>query len=383
MITINDSVRIGVKKLISIIGVERPHFKDVSDTKGYKPKYCSRVHCSFYQQLQNSTLSEEQKELLISGMCEECALEDKKAKKYIDDKNEKYSYKIEKELLLSKSKLKQFILHHATCDTFGVTKQLSIKEVADELRYSERTIKDNMKYFTSNNLLYVCKITPDRFSSAIADYKDYFKSREEYGRGYIEIPKEIIQFLLSANDINEMRFILRGLIKNSQTNRADDEIKAVSYSFDDIKNFLPRHINCPKKIERVVSVSTKNIFNVNILKSGIELKLKPEFELGNIKSKNIDKYKVALTLHILKQGRLQGREILGEPVQDIFSITDIERYMPDFIQMCQQYNLEIVLYGIEYLIGLILKTDYVGNYGGTVRNRIKELLYGKSDSLAV
>ena len=58
-------------------------------------------------------------------------------------------------------------------------------------------------------------------------------------------------------------------------------------------------------------------------------------------------------------------------------ITDIDVYIDDFVQMSLQYGLYLVLSGLNYLIEYIIKHNYTGNYGGVVRNRIKELIYGK------
>ena len=63
------------------------------------------------------------------------------------------------------------------------------------------------------------------------------------------------------------------------------------------------------------------------------------------------------------------------PIEDIYEITNIKDYLDDFVQMAIQYDLKIVLDAIDYLLGIILRDEFNGNYGAAVRNRIKDTIY--------
>lgn len=55
-------------------------------------------------------------------------------------------------------------------------------------------------------------------------------------------------------------------------------------------------------------------------------------------------------------------------------VTDLENYISDFVQMSHQYDLDMVLRAIDQLLVFIFRTEYKGNYGGFIRNKIEEFI---------
>lgn len=372
MLILNDTIKIGIERLLSVLGF-RKNYKEVFEIKGYNFYYCNKIKCPICTQLEGQAFTEEKKNLIKENMCSNCPYSEQKHTIYYNEKN---NYKV-KEQILSKTRLLQFLLYHATSDSNGLVKAISFDEISKKLNISLRSVKDNNKFFIDTGLICSTRLNTDQISLFIIGYKNYFKSKEDYGRGYLEISSEILKELFVEKNINVIRLTLRELLKHNKLS-ADDEIVEFTYTYKEIKRFLPSYINCPKKIIDLIKNGTTNIFNTKFNKDGISLKIKENYDSKVMRETNDKKYKVKIAEHIFKQGRNLGRTILGETL-DLFEITDIEIYMKDFVQMSHQYSLELVLYGIDYLITLILKYNFIGNYGGTVRNKIVEYIYGKTE----
>ena len=372
MIITNYSTKIGIARLLAIIGVEE-NYKDVAELNGYISDYCTRVGCDTFN-LINTLDDNSLKNDIINNYClRNCPNSNKKITIY---RNEKNFYKIKDVLLLSKSRLQQYIYYHSLCDSYGGVFKLSFKQMRETLNYSERTLKENNKFFVDNNLICLSKINSEYFNLFITGYKDYFKSKEDYGRGYVEISREVVFLLLKATNVNDVRLTIRRLIESCKQNRFYVcSYNYVKHTFEELKRFLPSYINCPKKINDFIANSKIKIFNTKITDDAIEYILKDQFDIKKIKAVKEDDIRFAITGHILKQSRNLGWKIIGLPIEDIYEITNIKDYLDDFVQMAIQYDLKIVLYAIDYLLGIILRDEFNGNYGAAVRNRIKDTIY--------
>ena len=372
MLVLKDIATIGVERLIAILGYE-DNYKEIIYIKGYDPVYCKKISCGMCSELEGQAMPEEEKAKVLEFFCNDCPMADKKMAIYHNEKN-KYS---SAEVLLSRSRLLHFVLLHYLCDSYGIIKSVSCKDIADEIGVTVRTIKDNFKFFIDKGLLYATKRDSDHYGLAIAGYRDYFKTKAEYGRGFLQITKEAFVILNKEKKINSIRLACRQFLEYSRVNiNSDDNIKSAEFSYSKIKRFLPSYINCPKKINFIIKNSKIDVFDTEVRSNGIVFKLKPDFDSDAIRKDNIEKYKIKISEHIFKQGRILGNLLAGEPY-DLRVITDIDVYIDDFVQMSLQYGLDLVLSGLNYLIEYIIKNNYTGNYGGVVRNRIKELIYGK------
>lgn len=372
---LNDSTKISIARLLSLIGVEE-NYKEIVELNGYNREYCSKVGCDtcrFIQSLEDEQLKND----LINSYCvRNCPNFNRKVSIY---RNEKNDYKIKNLLLLSKSKLQQYLYYHSVCDSFGGVFNLSIKQVSKYLGYTERTIRDNNDFFVDNQLICSSKIDSDCFNLFITSYKDYFKTKEEYGRGYLDISKEVLIKLLKATNVADIRFTLRKLIEYSKQNRFyENSYTYIRHTYKELKRILPSYINCPKKINDFIHSSKINVFSTKFTDSGIEYILKDQFDSHKIRNRSEKDYRFDITGHILKQSRMLGWKIVGEPINNVFEVTNLKDYIDDFIQMAQQYNLELVLTAIDYLIEIIFKDGFNGNCGAVVRNKIRDTIYGQA-----
>lgn len=368
---LNETLKISVERLLSILGFQR-NYKEVIEIKCYNSYYCNKIKCPISAQLNGQAFSEDKKNLIKEHMCSHCPYSEQKHTIYYNEKN---NYNV-KEQKLSKTRLLQFLLYHAACDSNGLVRSISFNEISESLGISIRTAKDNNKYFIETCFICSTRISSDQISLFIIGYKDYFKTKENYGRGYIEISREVMNELFKEKNINVIRLVIRGLIKHSRL--CDEEILEFNYTYNDIKKILPKYINCPKKIINLIKSGTTSIFNTVFNEDGVLLKIKEEYDSKKIRKENDKIFKHKIISHIMKQGGTFGKSILGQPVS-LFEVTDIRMYIDDFVQMSHQYSLELVLYGLDYLIKQILKFNYYGNYGGTVRNKIIEFIYGKTE----
>ena len=119
----------------------------------------------------------------------------------------------------SRSQILQFLMYHILCDSNGIVRSISDEEIAAKLGVTIKTVQNNNRYFISNNL--ICKsLKRDRnaYGVYIVDYKSYFKSKENYGRGYLQISDVVFTELLKIKPINELRLAIRELIYNNRVN---------------------------------------------------------------------------------------------------------------------------------------------------------------------
>lgn len=373
---LNDSIKIGIARTLSLIGVEE-NYKEIVELNGYNPEYCSKIGCDNCRLMQ--TLGDEEQERLISNSCKRnCPYFNEKIAIY---KNEKNDYKIKEVLLLSKSRIKQYLYYHGLCDSLGGVFDLSIKQIKKDLGLTERTIKDNNDFFVDKQLICLSHVEKNVINLFITSYKDYFKSKQEYGRGYLDISKEVLIKLLEATNIADIRFTLRSLIEYSKQNRFyDNSYTYVGCTYKKLKRILPSYINCPKKINSFLQDSKIKIFNTKFTDDGIEYILKDQFDSRKIKNHKEKDYKFNITGHILKQSRQLGWKIIGQPINNIFEVTNLGEYIDDFVQMAQQYNLELVLDAIEDLLEIMFKDGFNGNCGAVVRNIIRDTVCGQAVS---
>ena len=378
MILTNDSTKIGIARLLTIIGIEE-NYKEIVEINGYNYNYCSNTGCGMCGLIQ-SLNDEQQKNIIINNTCmRKCPYLNKKIKFY---KNEKNDYKIKKILLLSKSQLQQYVYYHNQCDSSGGVFNLSAKSVAKELGYTVRTIKKNNDFFVDNNLICLGKMGADCFSLFISGYKDYFKTKKEYGRGYLNLSREVVIKLLKDRNISNIRFTLRELIEYSRLNRSYScDSVYVEQTYTELKRILPSYINCPKKINNFIKSSKIDIFDIEFTGSGIKSRLKDQYNNNIIRHVENENYKVAIINYINRKARRLGYDLIGEPINDIFSITNIFEYIDDFVQMTKQYDAKLVFNALDYLLELIIKNNFNGNCGAVVRNRIRDIIYGQAISV--
>lgn len=365
MIILNDIGKIGIDTLITMIGSRNISKEDVS---GFKEEYCSKINCSAYNHIVNKSKSVDEENRIKENMCADCPYAEAKIK--IAEENEKHKYNIRKLLLFSRSLILQFLLYIMTCDGSGYVKLLSIAEMSEYLGVSERTIRNNNKYLINNGFICTSKIDTDRYRLFIPNYKDYFKSKKEYGKGYLEVTKEIFEELIKDEKVVSIRAALRLLLEENKVNR-NNPARELIFTYKNIQNFLPSYVNCKKKVKEILKNGSSNIiFKIELQERTINYNLRDNYNKNYILEKHSYNYEVSIRHHITKL----SRQIFGQGIS-AYEITNINDFIPDFVQMSHQHSLELVLDGIRSLLEEINNQNYdIKNHGGYVRNKIKDII---------
>jgi len=254
---------------------------------------------------------------------------------------------------LSKTQLKQILLYHFLgVDKNGIVKNLSAKEIAKILNCNEKTVTNNNKRLVKLNYILYSKISNDKFSVLLIDYKNYHLATREGGNGgYITMPKNLLRTLLNVNKVNSLRLELRKLIEFDNQNVNSEETVSGEYTYKDIKRFLPDYLRYKKAIEDVISNESK-AFDTIIKDNGIAFKLKDIYNPEGIKQKIIEKCEMTFNNYFEK-----------------FAFE--EKDLTDIFQMSIQYGIEKVKDSLDIVYNTyVLKNRYIYNLGGLIRKVI-------------
>lgn len=183
-------------------------------------------------------------------------------------KKEKYEYKDEKSIFGYKPRLKAISLkllllyHFASPDKNGLVRGLSTKELADELGCSERSIKNANQYLQKYGYIFYSKDPANKkqFQVFLTEYKDYFLSENEGGRGYVTLNQEGLMEFLQLKDVNQLRILLRATIEMDTSSNVIDNEVILTATYSSIRRFLPRYCK-PGVIKRALS-SVTSMFQV-------------------------------------------------------------------------------------------------------------------------
>lgn len=344
--TLKEVAKVGKDVLIKIAGVAENYKKEVI-VEDFSSCPSS---CPFH------ALSDEVKR----GYCaQHCPVVKKTVKVVYVNEKHRYHLEINEELQekkLSKLKLLQHLLLHFLADSNGFIMHASASEIASLLHCSVRTVKDNFKSLKSFNLIDYHQINADLFSVYLVDYQNYHKTKEEGGKGYIQMAKEFLFALIELKDVNAIRLCLRQLLKY------DDDVVLKGknhgvYTYEDLKRFMPKNLRYKKAIQKVIE-KTKKVFDVMFEGYAAVFKLKEEYN-GKIQKSKKEKEFSQQILHFFNE----NNEVVTN-----FIVSDL-------VQLGMQFGIHYVMQALKIYKEKYLSPErntIVENIGGLVRTIIRE-----------
>lgn len=344
---IRSNCKIGKSFLRRLTGVQE-NFKIVEKVPVVDWNNC--VNCTLYKTDANNGNNE----LLnyCMNFCKKCITYQEKITYY----NESNRYLIPRDQeRLSKSQIKQLILYHfLNVDRNGFIKNISEKELASYLGCTLKTVRANNIKFVKLNYILFARVSDDIINICLLDYKRYFLSSYDGGRGYLTMHKDLLDELLAIKNVNALRLEIRELIKFDDININAVEIKPASYSYVELKRFLPRYINYRRKIVSILNYKS-NAFELKVTEKGIEFKLNSDYIVNRKELES--KYTIALVDYLEENNILVDNKALD-----------------DLIQMSIQYDLNIVIDALNVVKKTYFANDIpIENLGGLVRHIIKEI----------
>lgn len=352
IMALKEVAKIGKDVLVKIVGVAENYKKEVI----VEDFSACPTTCPFH------SLSDEAKK----GYCaSHCPIVPKTVKVvYV---NEKHRYNLQltdelKEKRVSKFKLLQYLLLHFLCDSNGFVLHVSATEIASLLGSSVRTVKDNFKALKELGFIEYHKINADLFSVYLVDYHKYHLTKEEGGKGYIQMAKEFLHALIEIKNVNAIRLCLRQLLKY------DDEVVLKGnthgvYTYEDLKRFMPKNIRYKKAIQKVLE-KTQKAFDVESKGSVVVFKLKDEYNGRILKQKKEQEYAQQIGAFFS-----ENQEVVTQFV------------MSDLVQLAMQYGIQYVMQALHIYKNMFLteeRTNFVENIGGFIRTVIRNNLLKKS-----
>lgn len=360
----NYFAQIGKSAYVAMLGVQE-NFKEVQTVEQIDEQSCINAGCQLYylkKELANNP--EELKknpdaiENIVDKCCRNCSTAYSCTTKAVYH-NEKNKYQTDKlynnnNIRFSKSQLKQFLLYHfLVSNNSGLIHNISEKEVAKALNCSERTVRNNNKFLLKHLYVSICYASePGTFTVLIRGYKDRALPAEQGGRGYLVMPKETFEALLSIQDVNELRSELRLFLKADDYKNSENKSQ-ISTSVKSLRRKLPKYLTPKKVVEILNNIKENSLFNFNkIANEEIVYRLKEDFdpvvkatELQNSFTSNFVEYCTA---------------------NDI--VLDAKTYA-DLVQMSFQYNHETVM-RVLITISEKIVSGLINNIGGYIREVI-------------
>lgn len=161
-------------------------------------------------------------------------------------------------------------------------RNLSAAKAAEYLSCTVSTVKRSMEALEASGYITFSHAADlSHFNIILTHYDTMHLPAAKGGSGYLSFERNTLDSLLAIKNVNQLRFELLCLLRydNAQCTSPEDEIPVwENYSFHDLKNMLPSHMNYRAKFEHM-SGSPDTLFYHYISGKRIYFSLKEEFSL--------------------------------------------------------------------------------------------------------
>lgn len=248
---------------------------------------------------------------------------------------------VEREFLTF-TQIKQLLLYHSLMfENNGLSPLLTHEFVADKIGCSVKTARNNIKAL--ENAGYIAYYKQDNsYVVIIIGYNKYHK-KNNIG-GYMNLNKKVLNKILKAETINELRLLLHIVVKADSIKVANK--KNFSFKYRDLFTILPSDIYKKEQIYSLFNkiADTLKMFNIEITDDRILIK--PDKVMDNEYNKK-------------KVSKFNKRALKKFFKSMFFKLGDKDR--DDLMQLSMQYGKQVV---INTLKAFDIKNKY---------NDIKEL----------
>lgn len=346
--------KIGKSMLVQLAGLVE-NYKQVQYEEKIDYKNCN-PDCPFYEYYKNNP------EDFSSAYCtEHCRKNISLVPKTVYN-NEKNVYRLQySSSRLSKMQIKQLMLYHfMDVDSNGFIKYISINNISKILNCNAKTVLNNNMKFVSLGLIALSKIDNKLFNLKLIGYDRYHLNKYDGGTGYVVMSKELLMSLMELKNVNSLRLEIRKLIKVDNDSLNNGNKDASSYTYKEIKRFLPGYIDCAK-IKNEIASKHASAFDTIIDEDHVEFKLLEEFNGKILKSKKqtvyTEKYKDILT-------------------DWKFDEKDLKQVIDDLVQMSFEYGFDKVAATVKQISSSPSKNE-VDSICKLTRHLIKASMYEK------
>lgn len=260
------------------------------------------------------------------------------------------------------SQIIQFIFIHFLPGTDSIKPCFSVSETARILNLCEKTVIRNIKKLTIEGLICTSKVSPDIYSIYMTEAEKYHLTKKEGGTGYIPVSLELFTEILNIQNVNSLKLEIRKLIKFDNNRINKNSTNKVTFSFEDIRRFLPNYINYCGIINKIVD-GTSDVFRENTKNKKIEFELKEIYDARRLR----------------KQKHLEyGINFAALAGENGFAGDSANLPTGDLIKMSFEYGHRTVLAALKkYIQEYYWNNVVVYNVGAFIRSLIQKAVKGK------
>ncbi len=316
-------------------------------------------------------------------------------KKYINEKN-RFGY----QQTLKSYPIKIFlILHFLMPDSHGLLMDVSIKELAGLAGCPTATVKAAVRRLSECGYIQTCESGRyDRhINILITEYRDYHKTAEEGGRGYITMSSGMLEKLLGIKGLNTLRLNLKGILEvdSASLQTGDPEMSSASATYKKLQGFLPKY--CRRGVIISALGQDSSIFRFDCSDRAVTFNINPEFAQRNMRGSMLKSEEAAMREYIDSLNRtllmagneyVRGADPLADASLSAFRIAEAEGYAPlrlnakdykDLASMCVQFSRDDVRKAVITAYNqYTARGKSIKNLGGMVRTIIRGFLASRN-----
>ena len=286
---LNNFARIGKGVLTKSIGLQKNYvevYEKRDDKLNEVQSHCQE--CPVFQakkHLQEYGLQDAYEE--IHCQCKNCSqavyepsFEVKR--KYINEKN-MYGY----QPTLKSNAIKLLLLYHfLQPDSLGFIKNVSIKELAEQVGCTPATIRHSNQLLSQYDYCYISEsgLYDNHINILLPEYRNYHKTANEGGRGYITMSSEMMLDLLTIGKLNTLRLNLKGILEIDNAsfgNAQNPSASSATPSYKKLRGFLPKY--CKRNVIVTALGQNDSIFNFTYYDKAVTFQIKLKYAQKNMR----------------------------------------------------------------------------------------------------
>lgn len=399
MIELSTFAHIGKGVITKAIGLQKNYTVVFEVTENILDEEASGcAGCPIFQakcQMRDSGMED------AAGMADlECQCENCPQAVFIERYDEKKKYVNEKNMFgyqptLKSNAIKLLLAYHFMLpDSLGMITDVSVKGLAELLGCTTATVQSANRMLADYGYCCICNsgCYDNHINVMLSEYKDYYKTAEEGGRGYLTMSLDLFREILKIDSgLNTLRLSLKGILEvdnASYRHTESPEMESATSSYKNLRGFLPDY--CKQNVIVKALGHGSSIFDFTCSDSSVTFSLKPEFSQKFMRSVMMEEeetgmreYVKGINLTLLNAGyaykkgenplidvRLSRCGIITACSYDTIDLTEKDYH--DLASMCMQYGRERVRMAvIDVYNNYTLQTRKIKNYGGLVRTLIR------------
>ena len=276
--------------------------------------------------------------------------------------NEKARYG--ERMTLSRNAILVFVyLHFLSPDENGFIRMVNVQEAAEFLHCCPRTVRNSLNALASSGYIAVRKLenSPCQYSVFLSDFRDYFRTAKEGGRGYLLLTRETFLALAGQSTINSLRLAVRSILSFADGRERADAQNPRSYP--EIARALPGYCSRKHILAETDRDAFRKIFDVQSDRYTIRMRIRADFDPAGA-SDLLRKDCESAVLDLLKE--------LNKNASRAHRLSFTKAEMRDISGIALRYSVPNVLHAIRQVMREYIETDRaVKNVGALIRTYAK------------